>query len=253
MAYRPKPATKTAPEMSNNADSPNGDSGEQLPLKFGHPASNARDDLFVSSPVNAAIGLVDRWPDWPSPVVILAGPTGSGKTHLANIWKERASALLIDDLGSGAAARHHTATGPVLIEDIDREGFSETALFHLINSVFQNNSHLLITTRTWPAAWAVDLPDLQSRLKAATVVEIGEPDDALLAHVIEKLFADRQISVDPKIISYLVQRMERSLAAAQAIVHRMDELALARRGKITRALASEVLAQWETAGSERDR
>lgn len=241
------------PAMNNDAGSSNGDSGEQLPLKFGHPASSARDDLIVSSPVNAAISLVDRWPDWPSPVVILAGPTGSGKTHLANIWKERASAALIDDLESDAAAGHHAATGPVLIEDIDRVGFSETTLFHLINTVLQNNSHLLITTRAWPAAWPVDLPDLRSRLKAATVVEIGEPDDVLLAHVIEKLFADRQIAIDPKIVSYLVQRMERSLAAAQAIVHRIDELALARRGKITRALASEVLAQWETAGFKRNR
>lgn len=239
--------------MSKNADSPKGNNGEQLPLKFGHPASSARDDLIVSSPVNAAISLIDRWPDWPSPVVIMAGPTGSGKTHLANIWKERASALPIDDFGSDAAARHHAATGPILIEDIDREGFSETTLFHLINTVFQNNSHLLITTRTWPAAWRVELPDLRSRLKAATVVEIGEPDDVLLAHVIEKLFADRQIAIDPRIVSYLVQRMERSLAAAQAIVHRIDELALARRGKITRALASEVLEKWESAGSETDR
>lgn len=238
--------------MSSDADSPADDGGEQLPLDFRHPASSARDDLIVSSPLNAAVGLIDRWPEWPSPVVILAGPTGSGKTHLANIWKERATAQLIHGLTSGGTVQHQATSGPILIEDIDREGFDETQLFHLINTVSQNATHLLITTRAWPAAWPVKLPDLRSRLKAATIVEIGEPDDMLLAQVIEKLFADRQIAIDPKIVSYLVQRMERSLAAAQAIVHRVDELALARRGKITRALVAEVLGQWETGGYDDD-
>lgn len=231
--------------MNSDSDRPTGDGGEQLPLDFNHPASNARDDLIVSAPLNAAVSLIDRWPDWPSPVVILAGPTGSGKTHLANIWRERAGAHLINALVGGEAFQHQATSGPVLIEDIDREGFDETQLFHLINSVSQNSTHLLITTRAWPAAWPVKLPDLQSRLKAATVVEIGEPDDLLLAQVIEKLFADRQIYIDPKIVTHLVQRMERSLAAAQSIVYRIDELALARRGKITRALVTEVLGQWE--------
>ncbi|MCR9139182.1 MAG: DnaA regulatory inactivator HdaA [Alphaproteobacteria bacterium] len=239
--------------MNSQSSSPKDHGAQQLPLNFGHAASTARDDLIVSSPVDAAISLIDRWPDWPSPVVIMAGPTGSGKTHLANIWKERASALVINDLRSDDSTLHLAIDGPVLMEDIDREDFSETALFHLLNTVYQNNSHMLITSRTWPAAWPVNLPDLRSRLKAATVVEIGEPDDMLLAQVIEKLFSDRQIAIDPKIVSYLVHRMERSLAAAQVIVHKVDELALARRGKITRALVAEVLGQWDSAeqGEER--
>ncbi len=219
---------------------------QQLPLDFTHRSSSDRADLVVSQPLQAAIGLVDRWPDWPSPVVVLAGPTGSGKTHLARIWMDRAAAAEVRVQPNDRVALELAAAGPVLVEDIDRRGFDETQLFHLINTVMQNGTHLLITTRAWPAAWSVGLPDLKSRLRAATTVEIGEPDDALLAQVIEKLFADRQIVVDPKVVTYLVHRMERSLDAAQAIVRCMDELALARRCRISRSLAGDVLEEWES-------
>lgn len=234
--------------MSERNAKPPADAVEQLPLDFVHQPSNARDDLIVSDPLNAAIHIIDSWPTWPSPIVILAGPTGAGKTHLANIWRETASAKVITAFAHDEAALEFAAVGAVLIEDIDRAGFDETQLFHLINTVQQNGTSLLITTRIWPAAWPVNLADLRSRLKAAAVVEIGEPDDMLLAQVIEKLFADRQIVVDQRIVSYLVQRMERSLDAAQLIVQQMDQMAMARRCKISRSLASEVLADLDSNG-----
>jgi chromosomal replication initiation ATPase DnaA len=99
----------------------------------------------------------------------------------------------------------------------------------------------MMTSRLWPMSWPVELPDLLSRLKAATVVEIGKPDEELLSQVIVKLFADRQLYIDDKLILYVVSRMERSLNAAQTIVDRLDRLALARGTRITRALAAEVL------------
>ena len=68
----------------------------QLPLEFDHDPASGRDDLIVSDRLNAAVAIVDRWPDWPSPVVILAGPTGSGKSHLARIWANRVGATRID-------------------------------------------------------------------------------------------------------------------------------------------------------------
>jgi chromosomal replication initiation ATPase DnaA len=217
----------------------------QLPLEFDHDPASGRDDLIVSDRLNAAVAIVDRWPDWPSPVVVLAGPTGSGKSHLASIWAERVGATRVSIDKPDPMVLEHAAQGPVLIEDIDHTGFDETALFHLINAVREHNSAVLITSRLWPAGWNVRLPDLASRLKAATVVEIAEPDEELLAKVMVKLFSDRQLVVDDKIIAWLVARMERSLAAARIVVSRLDQLALARGTRITRALAAEVLAEMD--------
>jgi chromosomal replication initiation ATPase DnaA len=213
---------------------------EQLPLAFGHDTARGRDDLRVSQRLAAAVAIVDSWPSWPSPVVILAGPVGSGKSHLASIWRERSGAVDIHPLkGSGAAVP--SAAGPVVFEDADRVGFDETELFHVINSVRENGTGLMMTSRLWPISWPVTLPDLASRLKAATTVEIGEPDEELLFQVIVKLFADRQLNIDDRLVQYVVSRMERSLGAAQTIVERLDRLALARGTRITRGLAAEVL------------
>jgi chromosomal replication initiation ATPase DnaA len=215
---------------------------EQLPLAFGHDPATGRDDLLVTEPVNAAVAMIDAWPHWPSPVVIIAGPVGSGKSHLASIWREKAGAVIVEAT-AGQGAEEAAARGPVLIEDADRAGFDERTLFHIINNIRQNGHTLLITSRLWPMSWPVDLPDLRSRLKAATVVEIGEPDDELLSQVIVKLFADRQLFVDDRLVAYIVARMERSLEAAQTLVERLDRLALARGSRITRALAQEVLGE----------
>ena len=214
---------------------------EQLPLELGHEAARGRDDLIISDPLSAAVSVVDRWPEWPSPVVVLCGPAGAGKSHLAAIWRGRAGAVEVTLDDGGAAAMAAAPGHPVLIEDIDRFPIDETALFHLINTVRAGHGFLMMTSRLWPAAWPVTLPDLRSRLKAATVVEIGEPDDELLGAVIVKLFADRQIAVDPKVVDYLVARMERSFDAAVGLVAEMDRLALSRRLRITTAIAAEAL------------
>ena len=221
--------------------------GEQLPLVFTHDAATGRDDLLISDRLSAAVTIVDAWPQWPSPVVILAGPVGSGKSHLASIWKEHSGAQSIHPkAGSDAAVA--AAAGPVLFEDVDREGFDDTALFHVINSVRENGHSLMMTSRLWPMSWPVELADLRSRLKAATVVEIGEPDEELLSQVIVKLFSDRQLNIDDKLVFYIVNRMERSLNAAQTIVERLDRLAWSRGTKITRAMAAEVLNELGNSG-----
>ncbi len=213
---------------------------EQLPLALTHDAATGRDDLLIAEPVSAAVAIIDAWPHWPSPVVILTGPAGSGKSHLASIWREKSGAIAIHPK-TGADAAMQAAAGPVLFEDADRSGFDENELFHVINSVKENRTSLLMTARLWPMSWSVSLPDLRSRLKAATVVEIGEPDEDLLGQVIIKLFADRQLNIDDRIVAYIVQRMERSMEAAQGVVDRLDRLALARGTRITRTLAAEVM------------
>ncbi|MBN9236183.1 MULTISPECIES: DnaA regulatory inactivator HdaA [Phyllobacteriaceae] len=212
----------------------------QIPLDLGHGTAYSRDDLVVSSSNAEAAALVDRWPDWPAPVVVLAGPAGSGKTHLAAIWREMADARVVE-AGQVEAAAATFDGRPVLVDDIDTGTLDQEGLFHLINAVRGGGSQLLLTARRFPAAWGATLPDLVSRLKAAATVEIHEPDDVLLAGVITKLFADRQVEVEPHVVQYLVRRIERSLATAMRVVERLDRLALEEKARITRSMAADAV------------
>jgi chromosomal replication initiation ATPase DnaA len=224
----------------------------QLPLDLGHVTGLSRDDLAVSASNSDAVTLLERWPDWPSPVVVLAGPPGSGKSHLAAIWRGRSAALSLNAEQLGAVDSREAAALEVLVEDADAGRLDETGLFHLINRVRGGGGHLLLTARRFPNAWDVTLPDLASRLKAATLVEIREPDDQLLSAVIMKLFADRQVDVEPSVVQFLERRIERSLSAAIRVVAWLDQAALERKSRITRALAAEALAVLEQGGREDD-
>lgn len=230
---------------------PLADRPRQLPFDLGHGPGYSRDDLVVSASNAQAAALVDRWPDWPSPVVVLAGPAGSGKTHLARIWSGLADAVAIDP-GHIAAAMAGRGERPVLIDDADAGPLDQQGLFHLINEVRAAGSHLLLTARRFPSAWPVGLPDLASRLKAAATVEIGEPDDLLLTGVISKLFADRQVEVEPHVVQYLVRRIERSLATAMRVVDRLDRTALEQHSRITRALAAQAIGAMDEGQGELD-
>lgn len=214
----------------------------QLPLALGHAEGRSRDHLVVSDANRAAVALIDRWPDWPAPVTVLAGPPGSGKSHLGAIWRGAAGAIVLDRRRLREALASAETGAAMFIDDAEAGGLDETGLFHLINAVRAGGGHLLLTARRFPAAWGVRLPDLTSRLKAAATVEIGEPDDLLLAGVVAKLFADRQVEVEPNVVQYLVRRIERSLATAIRVVERLDAAALEQNTRITRALAAEVVS-----------
>ncbi|MFH1793760.1 MAG: DnaA regulatory inactivator HdaA [Pseudomonadota bacterium] len=213
----------------------------QLPLDLARGPGMSRDELVVTGANAAAIALIDRWPDWQTPVVVLAGPAGSGKSHLAAIWTEAAHASATDPRRIGPDAISVAASGGAVVVDGVEAGIDETGLFHLINAAREGGGHVLLTSRRFPAAWGVRLPDLASRLKAATIVEIAEPDDLLLTAVVTKLFADRQVQVEPHVVSYIVNRIERSLSTAMNVVERLDQAALSRKTRITRGLAAEII------------
>ncbi|MCO5062983.1 MAG: DnaA regulatory inactivator HdaA [Rhizobiaceae bacterium] len=223
---------------------------QQLPLDLAAKPAFSRDDLVVTQANSEAVRLVDGWPDWPGPVVVLAGPAGSGKSHLAEIWRSRSGASPLDASAIETRLPQLREAGPWLVDDVDSGSLDQTGLFHLINLARQQHSHILLTARRFPGAWGVELPDLASRLKAATVVEIHEPDDALLAGVISKLFADRQIEVEPHTVAYIVRRIERSLAAAINVVNRLDYAALSQNTRITRALAADVITSLDEGQAE---
>lgn len=213
----------------------------QLPLELPHEAALSRDDYLVGSSNRAAFELLERWPDWPSPVVVLAGPVGAGKTHLVQAFQDETGAAVLPASKLHTQSVEALVAAPAAVIEDAHLGIDNTALFHLLNAARQAGKTVLITSRTWPASWKIALPDLQSRLRAATPVEILEPDDDLLRRVLVKLFADRQIAVDQGVVDYLVVRMERSLEVAMRAVEAIDQEALAGRVKITKPLAGRVL------------
>ncbi len=215
-------------------------------LTFDLPAieNRTRGDFFVS-PANAlALETVDNWAQWPGNKLILTGPMGAGKTHLGHVWAESAGATIIKATDLAGIDAGQFAGANTVVEDADQVAQNsglETALFHLHNIVLAEGGHLLLTARTPPRDWGLNLPDLLSRVSAAAIARIDPPDDALLAMVLVKLFADRQIAITPPLISYLVRRIDRSLAAAAEIVIRLDQAALAQQRAVSRSFAAEVL------------
>ncbi|ODT17621.1 MAG: hypothetical protein ABS35_25415 [Kaistia sp. SCN 65-12] len=219
------------------------DSLRQLPLSLPHSAAMTRADFIVGRANESAVALVDRHPDWPNPVAVLVGPVGSGKTHLGQIWKAAAGAGEIAARDLATASLDGVVTRPVLVEDLHEDGVSQPALFHLLNLVRERRVSALLTSRVPVAGLQFDLPDLASRLRAAVPAGLSEPEDALLARVIVKLFADRQLVVDPAVVDFISQRMERSLGAANRLVELLDREALAAGRPISRNLAASVLAR----------
>lgn len=216
----------------------------QLPLLLPHRPDMDR-DAFLSGPANReALALIDRWPDWPSSAVLLSGPSGSGKSHLAQIWRERSDALLTSasDLAS-RIAEGLPAGAAVLVEDLDAPPLDEAGLFHLLNLARETGSFVLMTSRVPAAGLAIGLPDLLSRLRAAHALELGAPDDEMLRLVLAKLFADRQLRVEKPVFDFLLRRMERSFASARELVERLDREALAEGRSVTRTLAATVLGE----------
>jgi chromosomal replication initiation ATPase DnaA len=216
---------------------------KQLVLDLGHRPALGEADFLVAPCNRAAIQWLDRWPNWPAPALTLYGPAGCGKTHLARVFAARSHAPIIE------AGRLATDVVPALLEearacvvdDADRAGAEP--LLHLFNLVAERRGTMLLTAREPPARWPGLLPDLRSRLAAAPAVAVAELDDALLAALLVKLFADRQVAVSQEVVLFLVRQMERSFEAARRLVADLDSAGLRDHRGITIPLARAVLNQ----------
>ena len=220
-----------------------------------------REDFLVAPCNEAAVAWLDRWPDWPGPALVIHGPPGSGKSHLAEVWRGRSGAGVVEassladvveassladatEASSLAQAVPDTArkTAALVVDGLGGR-IDERALLHCYNGIAERGGHLLLTASAPPSHWPLALPDLASRLRLAPVVELGMPDDALLGALILKLFADRQIAVAPEVPAYVVPRIERTFEAVDTLVERLDRAALAEGRAVTVPLVRAVLAQ----------
>ena len=198
-------------------------------------------DFFVTPANAAAFGLVTGSVPWPNGKLAVCGPGGCGKSHLVAVWQAGTGAEVI------RAAEIDPTSPPfegerLAVEDL--EGLRAEAqewLFHTHNALAARGGHLLLTGTGSPATWPVTLPDLASRLQAATVTRIEDPDDQLLAAVLMKLFEDRQMTIAPPTLTYLLRHMDRSFAEAARVVAALDRAALERKRPITREMARHVV------------
>jgi len=215
---------------------------EQLAFDLPHRAATGVEDFLVSASNAEAVELIDRWPHWPSHAIVISGPSGAGKSHLVNVWRSRSDAAVVaadevDDPTVGLLVERRA----LAVEDVAAGVGSERVLFHLLNTARENGLTMLVTTREPPGDLALQLPDFRSRLKALPHVALAPPDEALLAALLVKLIADRQLQVDPLVVATLVRHMERSASAAVRVIAEIDRRQLATRRKVSRALALECL------------
>ncbi|MBY8975477.1 chromosomal replication initiator DnaA [Rhodobacteraceae bacterium NNCM2] len=220
---------------------------EQLSLDLPVRTALSQADYLVSGSNALAVEMVENWADWPRGRLALIGPPRAGKTHLAHVWAHLASARVV---AAGEVAGQDPVAlsqGAVAVEDVDRladlapdtRAGGEAALFHLYNLMGEAGSPLLLTGVAAPVDWRIALPDLRSRLSSVAIAEIAPPDDMLLSSLLVKLFADRQLLIDPKVISYMIRRMERSCAAVEELVALIDTTAMEKKRRITRSLVQE--------------
>lgn len=220
-----------------------GASPRQLAFEF-CPQPRFGDDDFLIAPSNAAAHeLVTGWPNWPDPALVLVGPPGSGKSHLATIWARQARAVLAPPHAIRAAGELGEFYGRnILVDDADQID-DEAGLFHLFNLAQESRASLLLAAENPPESWGLVLPDLRSRLRRAPIARIEPPNDDLMRAVLVKLFFDRQLAVEANVIDYIAARIDRSFEAARAIVSALDSEALARGRGVSRALAAEIVAR----------
>ncbi len=219
-------------------------SSEQLPLEFEHRPSLGGEDFLIAPCNSEAVTWLDKWPDWPAPALVIYGPPGCGKTHLAHVFMASSGAVpltpaLVEDAG---LPRLLSSVNNCVFEDADSE-LDEESLFHLYNALSSAGGHILLTATRPPGLWNIELADLESRLKAAPAIEIGLPDDNLIRAVLAKLFSDRQLRVEEGVVDYLAVRMERSLDAARRTVATIDQKALVAKRNITLPLVRRVLEE----------
>jgi DnaA regulatory inactivator Hda len=218
----------------------------QIPLPLPHDQSMGIDDFLVTPSNQEAVSWIEKWPEWPTHGLILTGLSGSGKTHLLNLWLEKTGGKLVSsaELIAQDSVTLTSATVCLALDDCDSIAAyhaAEEKLFHLFNHLKTVKGSLLLTMNKAAGQVGFLLPDLRSRLLTLPVASLKAPDDTLLAALIVKQFRDRQVTLDAGVVAYLVPRAMRDAAGIRDLVEKLDHAALAEGRKITVSLARKVL------------
>lgn len=212
---------------------------EQLVFDWPRDTALRPEDFFVSDANRVAAQMIQNPADWPNGKLVVTGPRGCGKSHLARVFQVGTNAMMVS---AADLPENLRPNGPLAIEDMSvLHADREEAMFHLHNHMAQAGLPLLMTDREPPARWNIALPDLASRMQATTPVAIENPDDMLLQVLIMKLFADRQVIPPASVVQFLSNRIERSYVAAQDIVDRLDHASLVGKKPASVKLASALL------------
>ncbi len=197
-------------------------------------------DDFREAPSNAeARAWLNRTTDWPGGRLALWGEAGCGKTHLLHIWATRVGATLWR--GSAVQGLPELPQHGIALDDADAAQ-DETALLHLLNAAAEAGLPVLLAGRDPPARWPVRLPDLSSRLRAITAVQIAPAEDSLLRALLPRLLADRLIKLQEPVLRWLLEHLPRTTARLGDAVARLDAISMEHHRDITVPMAREVLA-----------
>ena len=212
-------------------------------IKFDYEKSFKDDDFYISKSNESALIMLNKWPRWEKKFLNIYGERYSGKTHLVNIFlkkfkglKLNANELKNDDLKK--IKLHEN----IVIENLDKN-IDEKFIYTIFNFIDQENKYLIITSIKSIAEINFDLNDLRSRAKNFILQDIKKPDDKLMFALIFKSLSDRQISLDQKLISYIIKRIERSYCEINDFIYKIDELSLKKKKSIDLKLIKEVLGE----------
>ncbi len=213
---------------------------KQLYFDIEDAPSFDEDNFIISSSNQNASNYIYKWPNWASNCVVLFGEGGVGKSHLANIWRNKANAFKVslENIDFKEVQKRKN----ILIDDFELYSSKYNDLFHIINLINEINGYLLMTSKVSPVGLITGIKDLDSRLRNATPIKIDRPDDFLLETIVIKLFSDKRILIDDRVIKYILKRSSRSASELIKLVNIINNKSMEQKRAITVPLVREVFS-----------